>query len=70
MSSVEHSIFINVPVDTVFEALLRVEDAPKWVVGLEEVHDVTGAQRWRHVCLDVQNGRNADLSRQNNLRCD
>jgi uncharacterized membrane protein len=42
MSSVEHSIFINVPVDTVFEALLRVEDAPKWVVGLEEVHDVTG----------------------------
>lgn len=42
MSSVEHSIFINAPVDTVFDALLRVEESPRWVVGLEEVRDVTG----------------------------
>jgi uncharacterized membrane protein len=42
MSSVEHEIFVNVPVDTVFEALMRVEEAPRWMVGLEEVRNLTG----------------------------
>lgn len=42
MSSVEHAAFINAPAETVFAALMRVEDAPKWMVGLEEVHAITG----------------------------
>jgi uncharacterized membrane protein len=42
MSQVEHEAFIGVPVEDVFAALLRVEEAPKWMVGLEEVHNVTG----------------------------
>ena len=42
MSQVEHEIFINVPSDELYAALLRVEDAPKWMEGLEEVHDVSG----------------------------
>lgn len=42
MSHVEHQAFIGVPVEEVFAALLRVEEAPRWLVGLEEVHHVTG----------------------------
>jgi len=42
MSSVTHAAFINVPAETVFAKLLEVEAAPAWMVGLEEVHDVTG----------------------------
>jgi uncharacterized membrane protein len=42
MSSVEHETFINAPVEDVFAALLQVEDAPAWMAGLEEVHNVTG----------------------------
>lgn len=42
MSHVEHKALINVPVEDVFAALLRVEDAPKWMVGLETVTNVTG----------------------------
>jgi uncharacterized membrane protein len=43
MSYVEHETVINVPSEEVFAALLRVEAAPQWMAGLEEVHNVTGA---------------------------
>lgn len=42
MSFVEHEAFINAPVEQVFAALLQVEDAPTWMVGLEEVHAISG----------------------------
>jgi uncharacterized membrane protein len=42
MSYVEHEGFIGVPVEDVFAALLRVEEAPRWMVGLEEVRNVSG----------------------------
>lgn len=42
MSQVEHEAFINVPVERVFAQLLQVEDAPRWMVGLEDVRNVTG----------------------------
>lgn len=42
MSSVEHEVVVNVPVETVFAALLRIEDVPRWMVGLEEVRNLSG----------------------------
>jgi uncharacterized membrane protein len=42
MSAVTHEIVVNVPVEQVFAALMRVEDAPKWMVGLEEVRNLSG----------------------------
>jgi uncharacterized membrane protein len=43
MSYVEHETVINVPSEDVFAALLRVEAAPQWMAGLEEVRNVTGS---------------------------
>jgi uncharacterized membrane protein len=42
MSSVEHEVVVNVPVETVYAALLRIEDVPRWMVGLEEVRNLSG----------------------------
>ncbi|NJN15280.1 MAG: SRPBCC family protein [Oscillochloris sp.] len=42
MSHVEYEDVIAVPVEEVFAALLRVEDAPRWMVGLREVRNVSG----------------------------
>jgi uncharacterized membrane protein len=42
MSAVEHEVVVNVPVDAVYAALLRIADVPRWMVGLEEVRNLTG----------------------------
>lgn len=42
MSAVEHAVVIGVPVEQVYAAILQVEEAPHWMVGLQEVHRVSG----------------------------
>jgi uncharacterized membrane protein len=43
MSYVEHETTIDAPPETVFATLLDIPNAPKWVVNLQEVHNITGS---------------------------
>jgi uncharacterized membrane protein len=45
MAHINKDILINAPLDQVFDMIYDFESIPKWMVGMEEVHNISPGER-------------------------
>jgi len=45
MAHIRKDIFVNVPLQQVFDMIYDFESIPKWMVGMEDVHNISPGER-------------------------
>lgn len=65
MSTFEHAIDVNVPVNTAYNQWTQFEDFPQFMQGVEEVRQLSDTEMyWRAEIVGIENEWNAEITEQ------